>query len=53
MLISSDQIRKAEKVLVDNGHDGEDAMEILTAIGYVLLGKDLYTEEGVPINTVV
>ena len=53
MLISSDQIRKAEKILVDNGLDNEDAMEVLTAIGYVLLGKDLYTEEGAPKNTVV
>lgn len=37
-------IEAAESVLVDNGIDEDEASTVLQALGYVLLGKELYPE---------
>lgn len=37
-------IEKAEKILVDNGIDADEAATVLQAIGYALLNKELYPE---------
>lgn len=37
-------IKKAEKILVDNGIDPDEAQTVLQAIGYVLMDKELYPE---------
>ena len=36
---------KAEKVLVDNGIDPDEAQIVLQALGFVLLDEDLYPED--------
>lgn len=38
-------IKKAEKVLVDNGIEADEASTVLQALGYVLLDTELYPEE--------
>lgn len=48
LIINEEQIKRAQKILEDNGHDADDAMEILTAIGYILLDQDLYDYKGEP-----
>jgi len=40
--INSDNIIKAEKVLIDNGIDKDEASTVLQAIGYTLLNIELY-----------
>ena len=40
--ITQENIQKAEQVLMDNGHDLDDAQDILQALGYVLLDVELY-----------
>ena len=35
----------AEKVLVDNGIDPDEAYVVLQALGFVLLDEDLYPED--------
>lgn len=40
--ITQENIERAEQVLVDNGHDLDDAQNILQALGYVLLDVELY-----------
>lgn len=42
--ITQENIERAEQVLVDNGHDLDDAQNILQALGYVLLDVELYPE---------
>ena len=42
--ITKENIQKAEQVLMDNGHDLDDAQDILQALGYVLLDVELYPE---------
>ena len=37
-----EKIKKAERVLIDNGIDPDEASTVLQAIGFVLLDKDLY-----------
>lgn len=42
--ITQENIKRAEQVLMDNGHDLDDAQDILQALGYVLLDVELYPE---------
>lgn len=42
--IKESTIIRAEKVLIDNGIDRDEAMTVLQAIGYVLLNTELYPE---------
>jgi hypothetical protein len=42
--ISTDKIRSAERVLIDNGIDPDKADTVLQAIGYALLDAELYPE---------
>ena len=41
---TADQIRAAEKVLVDNGIEKDEASVVLQAIGYALLDMELYPD---------
>lgn len=43
--ISKSDIMRAEKVLIDNGIEEDEADVVLQAIGYVLLDEELYPEE--------
>lgn len=43
--ITKVDIRRAEKVLIDNGIDEDEAGVVLQAIGYVLLDTELYPED--------
>ena len=43
--INEKQIESAEKVLIDNGTDPDEACVVLQALGYVLLNVELYPEE--------
>lgn len=36
---------RALRCLVDNGHNEDDAYEILTALGYILLDEELFPED--------
>lgn len=38
-------LKKAEKILVDNGIEEEEASTVLQAIGYALLDTELYPEK--------
>ena len=40
--ITQENVKKAEQVLMDNGHDLDDAQDILQALGYVLLNIEIY-----------
>ena len=42
MVITKEQIKAAEKCLVDNGVDEDEADTVLQAIGYILLDMELY-----------
>ena len=42
-VVSSEKIKKAEQVLIDNGIDSDEASIVLQAIGYTLLDTELYT----------
>lgn len=44
--IYSEKIEEAEQVLIDNDVDPDEAQIVLQALGYVLLGKELYPEDG-------
>lgn len=44
LCITKENIKRAEQVLMDNGHDLDDAQDILQALGYVLLDVELYPE---------
>ena len=41
-VIYEEDIKKAEQVLIDNGIDADEADVVLQALGYVLLGEELY-----------
>lgn len=43
--IHENQIKSAEKVLIDNGIDPDEAYIVLQALGYVLLNVELYPED--------
>ena len=45
--ITSGQIRQAEKCLVDNGIEPDEASTVLQALGYILLDKELYPDKEV------
>lgn len=45
LTITQDQIHQAEKVLMDNGIDEDDAYVVLQALGYVLLDAEFYPED--------
>ncbi len=42
--ITEEQVNKALQCLIDNGIDEDDAYEILTALGYILLDEELFPE---------
>lgn len=44
ILISNDKIKAAEKCLIDNGIEFEEASTVLQAIGYILLDVELYPD---------
>lgn len=44
-IISKRDIARAEKVLVDNGIEEDEASVVLQAIGYTLLDEELYPEK--------
>lgn len=44
MEISKTQIHAAEHILVDNGIEQDEAATVLQAIGYALLGEELYPD---------
>lgn len=41
-MINNDKIRAAEKCLIDNGIEPDEANTVLQAIGYILLDTELY-----------
>lgn len=44
LVIRGSHIKKAEQVLIDNGIDPDEADTVLQAVGYVLIGNELYQE---------
>ena len=44
MYITNEKRTAAEKVLIDNGIDRDEAATVLQALGYVLLDTELYEE---------
>ena len=44
-ITSEDEIKKSEQVLIDNGIEKDEAQVVLQALGYTLLGVELYPEE--------
>jgi hypothetical protein len=40
--ITLEKIKMAEKCLIDNGIDADEAETVLQAIGYILLDAELY-----------
>ena len=44
-IISKEEIKKSEQVLIDNGIEKDEAQVVLQALGYTLLGVELYPEE--------
>ena len=45
MMISKEKIKLAEKCLVDNGIEEDEAEIVLQALGYILLDMELYPDE--------
>lgn len=43
-MIDIDKIRAAEKCLIDNGIEADEASTVLQAIGYILLDTELYPD---------
>lgn len=43
--ITQKQLRDAEQCLIDNGIDDDETMNILQALGYILLDTELYPED--------
>ena len=41
-MISKDKIEAAEKILIDNGIEEDEAKTVLQAIGYALIDEELY-----------
>ena len=44
-ITSKEEIKKSEQVLIDNGIEKDEAQVVLQALGYTLLGVELYPEE--------
>lgn len=44
MNITEDKKKLAEKILIDNGIDDDEASTVLQAIGYALLDIELYPD---------
>ncbi len=44
LVIRKEDIQKTERVLIDNGIVADEAAVVLQAIGYTLLGNELYRE---------
>lgn len=42
--VRKEDIKKAERCLIDNGIDPDEACTVLQAIGYILLDVELYPE---------
>jgi hypothetical protein len=42
---NKDAIERAEQCLIDNGIEKDEAQTVLQAIGFILLGEDLYPEK--------
>ena len=45
MTICKEKLRLAEKCLIDNGIDQDEAATVLQALGYILLDTELYQED--------
>lgn len=43
--VTNDKIYQAERCLIDNGIEIDEASTVLQAIGYILLDAELYEEE--------
>ena len=43
-MIENSKIRAAEKCLIDNGIETDEASTVLQAIGYILLDMELYPD---------
>ena len=43
-IIAVEKIKSAEKCLIDNGIEPDEAGTILQALGYILLDSELYPE---------
>lgn len=43
--ITEEQVDKALQCLIDNAIDEDDAYEILTALGYILLDEELFPDD--------
>ena len=41
-MIAKEKIEAAEKILIDNGVEEDEAKTVLQAIGYALLDEELY-----------
>jgi hypothetical protein len=48
--ITEAQANNALQCLIDNGIDEDDAYEILTALGYILLDEELFPDEDGTVN---
>jgi hypothetical protein len=48
--ITEAQVNNALQCLIDNGIDEDDAYEILTALGYILLDEELFPDEDGTVN---
>lgn len=47
MSISKEAIKKAERCLVDNGIEPDEAQTVLQALGYILMDQELYPDKEV------
>lgn len=43
-MIDNEKIKAAEKCLIDNGIEADEASTVLQAIGYILFDKELYPD---------
>lgn len=42
--MNKENIKAAEQCLIDNGIEPDEVQTVLQALGYILLGKELYPE---------
>ena len=42
--VTDESIKGAEQVLIDNGIEPDEAWIVLQAVGYALIGEELYPE---------
>lgn len=45
MQITKENIKRAEKLLIDNGIEKDEASIVLQALGYILLDTELYEDK--------